>query len=118
MSQARVLLVITLVCNAGTKTQGVLDTARVALNAHGDAYFSGHIDNIPRHVLTRFFSDPNCSSRWRRGTLDCDWDRTLYRRRRAISLASPKLDRNRHRRVTRAFLFPHRLSRITGGLRA
>ena len=41
--------------NAGDKTQAVLDTARVALNAHGDAHFSGQIDNIPASCANPLF---------------------------------------------------------------
>jgi len=37
----------TLVCNAGDRTQTVLDTAAVPLNVHGDARFSGHIEGVP-----------------------------------------------------------------------
>lgn len=37
----------TLVCNAGEQTQAVLDTIPVSLSVHGDAQFSGHIENIP-----------------------------------------------------------------------
>ena len=41
----------TLVCNAsfnpGAPPQTVLDTTAVSLNVHGDAHFSGYIQNIP-----------------------------------------------------------------------
>ena len=37
----------TLVCNAGEQTQAVLDTIPVSLSVHGDAHFSGNIQNIP-----------------------------------------------------------------------
>ena len=37
----------TLVCNAGDRTQTVLDTTPVSLSARGDARFSGHIAGIP-----------------------------------------------------------------------
>ena len=37
----------TLVCNAGDKTQTVLDTASVPLNVHGDARFNGNIAGVP-----------------------------------------------------------------------
>jgi len=37
----------TLVCNANFQVQAVLDTTPVPLNVHGDAQFSGHIQNIP-----------------------------------------------------------------------
>src|ERR1700742_4034991 len=37
----------TLVCNAGTATQAILDTTAVPLNAQGDAHFSGQISGVP-----------------------------------------------------------------------
>src|SRR5215475_11008052 len=37
----------TLVCNAGERTQTVLDTPAVRLNVQGDARFSGHIAGVP-----------------------------------------------------------------------
>jgi hypothetical protein len=37
----------TLVCTAGFTLTAVLDTTPVPLNVHGDAHFSGHIQNIP-----------------------------------------------------------------------
>jgi hypothetical protein len=37
----------TLVCNPGTSTQVVLDSAEVRLSARGDAHFSGEITGIP-----------------------------------------------------------------------
>jgi hypothetical protein len=35
------------VYDAGSRTQAILDTAVVPLNMHGDAYFSGSLQNIP-----------------------------------------------------------------------
>jgi hypothetical protein len=37
----------TLVCNAGDRSETVLDTPAVRLNVHGDARFSGHIAGVP-----------------------------------------------------------------------
>ena len=37
----------TLVCDAGTATQTVLDTTSVPLSVHGEAHFSGHIAGVP-----------------------------------------------------------------------
>jgi hypothetical protein len=37
----------TLVCNAGDRTETVLDTPAVPLSAHGDARFSGYIAGVP-----------------------------------------------------------------------
>jgi len=59
----------TLVCNAGSQTQVVLDTAAVALNAHGDANFAGHVQNIPLTCanplfLIRIASPAGAAGRW------------------------------------------------------
>lgn len=59
----------TLVCNAGTATQAILDTVAVPLNVHGDASFSGQIDNIPTTCtnplfLVRIASPAGAAGRW------------------------------------------------------
>jgi hypothetical protein len=59
----------TLVCNPGTQTQAILDTAAVALNVHGDARFAGHIQNIPSTCanplfLVRISSPAGAAGRW------------------------------------------------------
>lgn len=45
----------TVVCNAGTQTQVILDTIAVPLNARGDAHFSGHLRNIPYDCANPLF---------------------------------------------------------------
>ncbi len=55
--------------NGGSQTQVVLDTAAVALNAHGDANFAGHIQNIPLTCanplfLIRIASPAGAAGRW------------------------------------------------------
>jgi hypothetical protein len=37
----------TLVCNSGTASPAILDTAPVPLNVHGDAQFAGQIQGVP-----------------------------------------------------------------------
>jgi hypothetical protein len=59
----------TLVCNAGTQTQAILDTTAVTLDVHGDAHFSGHLQNIPATCanpvfLVRIFSPAGAAGRW------------------------------------------------------
>jgi hypothetical protein len=59
----------TLVCNAGSQTQVVLDTAAVPLNVHGDANFSGQLQNIPAICsnplfLVRIASPAGAAGRW------------------------------------------------------
>ena len=59
----------TLVCNAGATAQAVLDTAAVPLNAHGDANFSGQLQNIPATCsnalfLVRISSPAGAAGRW------------------------------------------------------
>lgn len=59
----------TLVCNAGTNTQVILDTVAVPLNVHGDANFTGQIDNIPAVCsnplfLVRIASPAGAAGRW------------------------------------------------------
>ena len=45
----------TLVCNAGTSAQAIIDTAAVPLSAQGDAQFSGTIAGIPASCATPLF---------------------------------------------------------------
>jgi hypothetical protein len=59
----------TLVCNAGTQTQVVIDTPAVPLNAHGDANFSGQLQGIPATCsnplfLVRIASPVGAAGRW------------------------------------------------------
>ena len=59
----------TLVCNAGTQTQAILDTAVAPLNVHGDAHFSGHLQNIPTTCanplfLVRIAAPAGAAGRW------------------------------------------------------
>jgi hypothetical protein len=59
----------TLVWNAGTQTQTILDTAVVPLNVHGDAQFSGHLQNIPVTCanplfLVRIATPAGAAGRW------------------------------------------------------
>lgn len=58
----------TLVCNPGT-TETVLDTTPVALDAHGDAHFSGHLVSIPSTCdnplfLVRIAAPAGAAGRW------------------------------------------------------
>jgi hypothetical protein len=59
----------TLVCNAGTTTATILDTALVSLNVHGDAHFSGQISGIPATCnsplfLVRIAAPAGAAGRW------------------------------------------------------
>ena len=59
----------TLVCNAGSTTQTVLDTTPVSLSAQGDADFSGHIAGIPASCgnplfLIRIATPAGAAGRW------------------------------------------------------
>jgi len=45
----------TLVCNAGEKTEAVLDTAKVPLSLRGDAEFSGNLGSIPSTCANPLF---------------------------------------------------------------
>jgi len=59
----------TLVCNANTNTQAILDTVAVPLNVHGNASFSGQIENIPATCtnplfLVRIASPAGAAGRW------------------------------------------------------
>jgi hypothetical protein len=59
----------TLVCNSGTQTVAILDTASVTLNVHGDAAFFGHLQNIPATCanplfLVRIAAPAGAAGRW------------------------------------------------------
>jgi len=59
----------TLVCSPGEETQAVLDTPAVALSAHGDAHFTGHITGIPAVCdnplfLIRIATPAGAAGRW------------------------------------------------------
>ena len=59
----------TLVCNAGTTAQAILDTTAVPLNAQGDAHFSGQISGVPATCenplfLVRIAVPAGAAGRW------------------------------------------------------
>jgi len=59
----------TLVCNAGTQTVAILDTTSVTINVHGDAEFSGLLQNIPvtcanPRFLVRIAAPAGAAGRW------------------------------------------------------
>lgn len=59
----------TLVCDAGLTTQSILDTVAVPLNAHGDASFVGHLQNMPATCtnplfLIRISAPAGAAGRW------------------------------------------------------
>jgi hypothetical protein len=59
----------TVVCNPGAQTQAVLDSTPVTLDVHGDAHFSGHLQNIPATCgnplfLVRISSPAGAAGRW------------------------------------------------------
>ena len=59
----------TLVCNAGTQTVAILDTTSVTINVHGDAEFSGLLQNIPVTCgnplfLVRIAAPAGAAGRW------------------------------------------------------
>ena len=59
----------TLVCNSGTAGVAILDTTQVTLNVHGDAEFSGHLQNIPATCanplfLVRIAAPAGAAGRW------------------------------------------------------
>ena len=59
----------TLVCNGGTATAAVLDTAPVSLNVHGDAHFAGQIAGVPATCnnpvfLIRIAAPAGAAGRW------------------------------------------------------
>lgn len=45
----------TLVCNAGTGNQEIIDTAEVKLSSEGNAHFRGQIDGLPAACLSPLF---------------------------------------------------------------
>lgn len=59
----------TLVCNPGTAAVAILDSSAVTLNVHGDAEFSGHLQNIPVTCanplfLVRIAAPAGAAGRW------------------------------------------------------
>ena len=68
----------TLVCNAGTQTQAILDTAVVPLNVHGDAHFAGHLQNNSSTLREPIVPRADRDSGRRCGPLDCDWNRAFH----------------------------------------
>ena len=59
----------TLVCNAGTTTATVHDTAPASLNVHGDAHFAGQITGVPATCnnpvfLIRIATPAGAAGRW------------------------------------------------------
>jgi len=59
----------TLVCNPGQQTQVVLDTENVHLDEHGDARFSGRLQDIPEDCdnpvfLIRIATPAGAAGRW------------------------------------------------------
>src|SRR5258707_4077712 len=59
----------TLVCNVGTTTATVLDTAAASLNVHGDAHFAGQIAGVPATCnnpvfLIRISTPAGAAGRW------------------------------------------------------
>jgi hypothetical protein len=56
----------TLVCNAGTRNQVLVDTPAVPLSSRGDADFSGHVDGIPSACDNPLFliRIPQFGKRW------------------------------------------------------
>jgi hypothetical protein len=60
----------TLVCNAGTGSQEIIDTAEVKLSAEGDAHFRGQLERLPSPCLSPLFlvrigpSLPAAAGRW------------------------------------------------------
>jgi hypothetical protein len=59
----------TLVCNPGTQAVAILDSTPVTLNIHGDAEFSGHLQNIPVTCanplfLVRIAAPAGAAGRW------------------------------------------------------
>jgi hypothetical protein len=45
----------TLVCNAGTGNQEVIDTAEVKLSSEGNAHFRGQLDGLPAVCASPLF---------------------------------------------------------------
>ncbi|HEV7357374.1 MAG TPA: hypothetical protein VGN99_05225 [Steroidobacteraceae bacterium] len=60
----------TLVCNAGTRNQEIIDTAEVKLSSEGNAHFRGQLDGLPPACLSPLFlvrigpSLPAATGRW------------------------------------------------------
>jgi hypothetical protein len=54
----------TVVCNPGTATQTVLDTATVPLSAEGDAQFSGTVEGLPSPCSNPLFLIRIPADRW------------------------------------------------------
>jgi hypothetical protein len=60
----------TLVCNAGTGNQEIIDTAEVKLSAEGNAHFRGQLDSLPGTCASPLFlvrigpSLPAAAGRW------------------------------------------------------
>ena len=62
-------VVATLVCNAGSTAQTILDTTPVSLNVHGDARFIGHLSGVPVSCanaifLVRIAAPAGAAGRW------------------------------------------------------
>jgi hypothetical protein len=75
----------TLMCNAGSQTQAILDTSLVPLNVHGDARFSGHLQNLPV-TCANPCPRPDRDSGRRCRPLDCDGNWAFHRRRRKVNI--------------------------------
>jgi hypothetical protein len=56
----------TLVCNAGTRNQVLVDTPAVPLSSRGDADFAGHVDGVPSACDNPLFliRIPQFGKRW------------------------------------------------------
>jgi len=59
----------TLVCNAGTQTEAIIDTDVVPIDVHGDAHFTGRLENIPATCgnplfLIRIAAPAGAAGRW------------------------------------------------------
>jgi hypothetical protein len=60
----------TLVCNAGTGNQEIIDTAEVRLSPEGNAHFRGQLDSLPGTCASPLFlvrigpSLPAAAGRW------------------------------------------------------
>ena len=60
----------TLVCNAGTGNQEIIDTTEVKLSSEGNAHFRGQLDGLPAACLSPLFlvrigpSLPAATGRW------------------------------------------------------
>jgi hypothetical protein len=76
----------TLVCNAGTSAQAIINTAMVPLSAQGDAQFSGTIAGIPASCATPAVSDPDGPASW----TSLDWHRSSIHGQRQLETNSGK----------------------------